>query len=226
MNKTVNCTKEEPLHKQISEEEKFLIEELTVTGFLADEDYVFLTEMCQEQGRLRVLDLFGVNETDCYAGDENYWSKNQVAISNEVFCDCVRLEKIVFPEKLAGIGHESFINCENLVEADFPDTLHCIGFDTFYDCKNLNEIFIPAKNFGMGGIGVSLNFAGCASSFHCDNEKWPFDENGEKMYTENDDEFVYISKDGVLFFYYDEDDFSLFNILLKAKELCMKHLCM
>ena len=46
MRKTFICTKEEPLHKQISPKESLLIEELEVKGYLDnDEDYELLTEV-------------------------------------------------------------------------------------------------------------------------------------------------------------------------------------
>ena len=64
MRKTFICTKEEPLHKQISPKESLLIEELEVKGYLDnDEDYELLTEMSGEKGCLKRLDLFGVTDT-------------------------------------------------------------------------------------------------------------------------------------------------------------------
>ena len=51
MKRTYICTKEEPLHKQISAKESLLIEELEVKGYLDnDEDYELLTEMSGEKG--------------------------------------------------------------------------------------------------------------------------------------------------------------------------------
>ena len=51
MKRTYICTKEEPLHKQISPKESLLIEELEVKGYLDnDEDYELLTEMSGEKG--------------------------------------------------------------------------------------------------------------------------------------------------------------------------------
>ena len=45
MKRTYFCTKEEPLHKQISPKESLQIEKLEVKGFLDEEDYELLTEM-------------------------------------------------------------------------------------------------------------------------------------------------------------------------------------
>ena len=55
MRKTFICTKEEPLHKQISPKESLLIEELEVKGYLDGDDYELLTEMSGEKGRLKSL---------------------------------------------------------------------------------------------------------------------------------------------------------------------------
>lgn len=205
MKKVVACTREKPLREQIKDDEKYRIEELTVTGFLSDEDYQFLTEMCQEEGRLRLLDLFGVNETDCYRDMENFWHEGDVVISNDVFCDCVRLEKIIFPENLVGIGHYSFMNCENLEEADLPTSLSAIGISTFYNCKKLNEIELPHSNLSMGVLGSHYNFVGCATSFHCSNETWPLNKDGENIY--QDVFYGSFTTDGVLFFYSSYDEY-------------------
>ena len=63
MKRTYICTKEEPLHKQISPKESLLIEEIEVKGYLDGDDYELLTEMSGEKGCLKSLDLFGVTES-------------------------------------------------------------------------------------------------------------------------------------------------------------------
>ena len=59
MKRTCICTKEEPLHKQISPKESLQIEELEVKGYLDEEDYELLTEMSGVKGCLKHLDLSG-----------------------------------------------------------------------------------------------------------------------------------------------------------------------
>lgn len=63
MKRTYICTKEEPLHKQISPKESLQIEELEVKGYLDEEDYELLTEMSGVKGCLKHLDLSGVTES-------------------------------------------------------------------------------------------------------------------------------------------------------------------
>lgn len=124
MRKTFICTKEEPLHKQISPKESLLIEELEVKGYLDGDDYELLTEMSGEKGRLKSLDLFGVTES--FPGPDYlgcfYIEEEDLAIFPYSFVNSVRLEEIVFPNNLKGIGYESFINCENLVIDELPET--------------------------------------------------------------------------------------------------------
>ena len=50
MTKTFICAKEKPLHTQISEQEKYEIEEMNVSGFLGEDDFEILTAMSQEKG--------------------------------------------------------------------------------------------------------------------------------------------------------------------------------
>ena len=92
MKRTYFCTEDNPLHVQISKEESMMIEELEVSGYLDEDDYELLTEMSGEKGRLRYLDLYGVD----------------LAIYSGSFNDSIRLEKIIFPNNLIGIGHSSF----------------------------------------------------------------------------------------------------------------------
>ena len=51
------CTKEMPLHSQLSNIDCSLIQEITVKGFLCEEDYELLTKMSGETGSLRIIDL-------------------------------------------------------------------------------------------------------------------------------------------------------------------------
>ena len=182
MKKTITCQKTNPLHKQISEVEKYQIEELKVVGFLSDVDYAFLTEMCQEAGRLRILDLHDVNETETETSFENEWcieykmKEGDVVIPENVFQNCVRLEEIVFPAHLAAIGAYSFMYCENLKEVNFPETLENIYYKTFYHCSKLKEVYLPNNPFANG---CDPAFAGGVQKFRLKIDQWPFNEKGE-----------------------------------------------
>lgn len=200
MRKSLTCTKTNPLHKQIGEIEKYLIEELKVSGFLSDEDYAFLTEMCQEGGRLRKLDLFDVNETETETSFENSdgiivykMKEDETVIPGNVFQNCVRLEEIIFPAHLTAIGDYSFMYCENLREVNFPETLEYLFYQTFYHCSKLNEVYLPNNPFVNN---LDCTFAGGVQKFRYKIDKWPFDKKGD--YISILDGFF--SFEGVLFY--------------------------
>ena len=202
MKRTYYCTKEEPLHNQISPIESLQIEELIVKGYLNVFDYGLLTEMSGEKGCLRYLDLYGVETTDvCTDGEEFYIDKGSLVIASFSFVDSIRLEKIVFPRHLAGIGEGSFINCENLTFDEFPETLVSIGAGAFQNCPKLTDIYFEhmheGKGFTLGAFASGIEFSGSATNFFSDRAKWPYTEKGDYVYLPDDSGIFTI--DGVLF---------------------------
>lgn len=163
MKRTYICTKEEPLHKQISPKESLLIEELEVKGYLNGDDYELLTEMSGEKGCLKRLDLFGVTES--FPGPDLgsfYIDDKDLAIFPHSFVNSVRLEEIVFPNNLKGIGYESFINCENLVIDELPETVKSVGNNSFQNCPKLKTVFVSntfKAGFSLGGQFPEREFA-------------------------------------------------------------------
>ena len=202
MKRTVVCTKDNPLHKQISQEEPLQIEELIVKGYLNAWDYDLLTEMSGEKGRLRYLDLYGVETTDVSTdGQEFYIDKGSIVIASFSFVDSIRLEEIVFPQHLAGIGESSFINCENLTIDEFPKTLVSIGASAFQNCPKLTDIYFEhmyeGKGLILGAFASGIEFSESATNFFCDRTKWPYTEKGDYVYPPDDSGIFTI--DGVLF---------------------------
>ena len=203
MRKTFICTKEEPLHKQISPKESLLIEELEVKGYLDEEDYELLTEMSGEKGCLKRLDLFGVTES--FPGADPwccfYIEEEDLAIYPNSFVNSVRLEEIVFPNNLKGIGCDSFINCENLVIDELPETVKSIGNNSFQNCPKLKTVFVSNTfnaGFRLGGQFPEREFAGSVENYDSDHRKWPLTPKGEETYSDYRD-MEYFVIDGVLF---------------------------
>ena len=168
MKRTCICTKEEPLHKQISPKESLQIEELEVKGYLDEEDYELLTEMSGVKGCLKHLDLSGVTESFPGPDDWRFFfiGNEDLAIYPDSFVNSVRLEEIVFPYNLKGIGCDSFINCENLVIDELPETLKSIGECAFQNCPKLKTVFVSnelddnGNGFHFGGQFSGQEFAG------------------------------------------------------------------
>ena len=116
MKKTIVCTKENPLQNQLNRQEMYEIEEMKISGFLGGGDFDMLTEMSQERGKLRVLDMENVTETDCeiYNDVADYIYVDKISIKDDAFVDSIRLEKIILPNGIEGIGNHTFSNCVNL----------------------------------------------------------------------------------------------------------------
>ena len=187
MKRTYYCTKEEPLHKQISPKESLLIEEIEVKGYLDGDDYELLTEMSGEKGRLKCINLFGVTES--FPGPDYlgcfYIEEEDLAIFPYSFVNSVRLEKIVFPNNLKGIGNESFINCENLVIDELPETVKSIGNNSFLNCPKLKTVFVSntfKAGFNLGGQFPERELAGSVENYDSDYKKWPLTREGEETY--------------------------------------------
>ena len=202
MKKTITCTKDNPLHIQISIEESLRIEELEVKGYLDGDDYELLTEMSGEKGSLKCLDLFDV--TDSFPGPDLgsfYIDDKDLAIYPHSFVNSVRLEEIVFPNNLKGIGNESFINCENLVIDELPETVISIGNNSFQNCPKLKTVFVSNTfnaGFSLGEQFPKREFAGSVENYDSDHRKWPLTPKGEETYSDYRD-MEYFVIDGVLF---------------------------
>ena len=203
MKRTYYCTKENPLHKQISPEESLLIDELEVKGYLDGDDYELLTEMSGEKGCLKCLDLYGVTES--FPGPDPWCcfliEDEELAIYPNSFVNSVRLEEIVFPNNLRGIGCDSFINCENLVIDELPETVKSIGNNSFQNCPKLKTVFVSntfETSFMLGGQFPEREFAGSVENYDSEYKKWPLTPKGEETYRDyRGIEFFVI--DGVLF---------------------------
>lgn len=195
------CTRENPLHVQLSSPDCFLIDEIAIKGFLCNTDYELLTEMSGEKGRLRRINLYEVEETDCSCYYE-YGTAEQVVIADNAFEDSIKLEQIILPKSLNVIGSPTFGGCVNLRGIDFPESLRSIGSEAFLGCPNLGEVYI-GKNLSLGDV-YNHSFDASVNSFICDWNQWPINEDGEPVF--KGDGRGYFSYDDVLFFGYEWDE--------------------
>ena len=203
MKKTYICTKEDPLHKQISPKESLLIDELEVKGYLDGDDYELLTEMSGKKGCLKCLDLYGVTES--FPGPDPWCcfiiEDEDLAIYPNSFVNSVRLEEIVFPNNLKGIGCDSFINCENLIIDELPETVKSIGNNSFQNCPKLKTVFVSntfETGFSLGGQFHEREFAGSVENYDSEYKKWPLTPKGEETYRDYSGREHFVI-DGVLF---------------------------
>ena len=159
--RTINVETAGTLLTLISEEEKYTIEELTLTGELNGTDFRLLRDMAGKNykgestdGKLRVLDLSGVK---IVAGGVSYYerSNSQYSLDNSdeipdfAFMQC-NLQVISLPESLKGIGEYAFSENNKLTSIILPDGLVKINRCAFLGNRSLTSIIIPNSVNSIG----------------------------------------------------------------------------
>lgn len=162
------------LANQISEEEKYAIEELVVTGEINGTDFRLLRDMAGNnwqgmltEGRLSKLDLSGVT---IVAGGENYLETTDIYIMEDYtifdpdgfafaieanvipqwgFVGCNSLTAISLPQTAIAVGDYAFFS-GYIATVTFGDHLQSIGQNAFYHNISLTEIALPATLTTIG----------------------------------------------------------------------------
>ncbi len=151
--RTIHVAKAGTLKDLISEDEKYQITELTLTGEINGTDFRLLREMSGKgyqddhdyhyydtDGKLGVLDLSGVKIVaggDYYMDHvgielmDYYYLTNDNEIPRYVFYSCYSLKSITLPNSLMAICEKAFGYCSNLTSISIPSNLTCIGRDAF-----------------------------------------------------------------------------------------------
>ncbi len=168
----------------ISEDEKYQIEEMTLTGELNGRDLGFLRMMAgcpnyyrrsrgidtdinygsKTEGKLMVLDLSGVNivsggaylEYDPDGPIQMYYSQSNI-IPTYVFMGCEKLVSVALPSTVITIGDKAFSGCSSLTSITIPNSVTSIGRDAFEHCDGLTSVIIPNSVTSIGGSA----FEGC-----------------------------------------------------------------
>ena len=198
MGEIFNCTKDKPLHLLMSGLNQFEIEELKVSGFIGEKDFSLLTEMSQERGKLHILDMSEVTETDCEiyspAADDYYYPK--VGIGDDAFVNSVRLEKVILPKGIEQIGNRAFSGCTHLKDVEIPENIN-IWYMAFQNCPLLEDFYIGGRET-LNYI-CENSFAGSIKHYECDFDRWPLDEAGEPVC--DTDFYDVFSYEGAVFLY-------------------------
>ena len=179
--RTIHVATAGTLPNLISEEEKYNIKELTLTGELNGTDFRLLRDMAGNNylgqktgGRLTVLDL---SNTKIVAGGEKYLDTNTIKgngvsnsgdfhysiLNNNVFpqsvfyaCD---LKIVNIPNSVTKIEGNAFYGCSGLTSVTIPNSVTYIGGWTFYNCSGLTSVTIPNSVTSIYGHA----FEGCSS---------------------------------------------------------------
>ena len=168
--RTIHVATAGTLPELISVDEKYQIEELTITGELNGTDFRLLRDMAGRSieanttnGKLKVLDLSGVK---IVSGGQRYVDVGNVKFSVErddvmpeyVFNKC-SLTNLILPNTITAIGSEALEDCISLTSIDIPSGVVNLGSECFKGCISLSSIIIPE---GVTNIG-KRDFNGCTS---------------------------------------------------------------
>ena len=180
--KTVHVAEAGTLPSLISEEEKYQITEIKITGNLNGTDFKFIREMIglngifnmtsnpvlKTEGKLIYLDL-----SDSYVieGGESYftiidnslnyyiYTKNNQFPANFLGGPSTNIQTIMIPHSVNSIGSSAFGGCTALTSVNIPNGVTTIEGSAFYKCSALTEIEIPKSVTTIG----SSAFEGCSS---------------------------------------------------------------
>lgn len=175
--RTIHVSTAGTLPDLISEEEKYNIEELTLTGELNGTDFRLLRDMAgnnylgeRTNGILKVLDF---SEAKIVAGGEkyldtdnilSYWSKFYFSIEKDnelpqhIFHSC-KLTSVCISNKVTKIGESAFEDSPSLSSVTIPYGVKNIGRNAFHNCNSLSTISIPQSVTSIG----SYAFGDCKS---------------------------------------------------------------
>ncbi len=163
-NKKKVVTLEAPgtLNNIISEDEKFAITELVITGEINGTDLKLIREMAgytasgrNSEGKLKRLDL---KNARFVPGGEKYARKNDGYCSIEeadlvpqrAFRKCDKLQVVILPEGTKKIEGHAFERCTHLSSITIPEGVEYIGSRAFRKCYELKTISIPSTVVDMG----------------------------------------------------------------------------
>lgn len=146
------------LNTLISSTDKFLISDLTLTGFLNSDDINFIRIMAGQNntgGKTSNYNLKTLNLADANivaGGTINYYYSQTTinnSISDYMFQSC-NLVSIVLPNNVNTIGRSSFLGCKDLISVSIPESVTSIGDNSFQSCEKLSNIIIPENVSSIG----------------------------------------------------------------------------
>ncbi|MDL2222034.1 Ig-like domain-containing protein [Parabacteroides sp. OttesenSCG-928-N08] len=143
--KTVTIHVEEAgtLHSIIGDD-KYMISDLTITGYLNDDDFSYLRDISKTGGggKLSVLNIKEIfNE----------------GIPEFAFFSCDKLTSISLPTTLTSIGYGAFTFCTSLTSIEIPNGVTSLTY-TFEGCTSLVKVSIPD-----GVSSLTATFEGCTN---------------------------------------------------------------
>ena len=171
---TVRLDKRNYTAQKAKEQQKELIKRIP-------EQYIYIDDRCfRNAGRMKEVENHSLRQvifppsvkyigTQCYRECNNLriakFEKNSkcTIIPEGMFDSCVRLYKVILPQKTQEIERRAFYRCKELKKITFPNTLRKIGDEAFYFC-GFEELHLPDK----------LEEIGDSAFFRCSSLKYVF----------------------------------------------------
>ena len=66
-----------------------------------------------------------------------------LAIGEQAFFSCDRIQRMQLPSNLESIGSDAFAGCERLGSLEIPNSVHTIGQSAFRQCRSLATLSLP-----------------------------------------------------------------------------------
>ena len=129
-----------------------------VTASAAEVDETGLWEFTQKNGMATITKYKG-DAADVVVPD-SFGDYLVVAIGDNAFAECQKLESVTFPKALNSIGSKAFSGCWRLTSVTLPENLTSLGYRAFEKCAFLSEIIVQSKNLTLKG-----NLAGTCQPF-------------------------------------------------------------
>ena len=166
--RTIHVATAGTLPSLISELEKNIIEELTLTGQLNGTDLRLLRDMAgcnylgdETAGRLKVLDMSGAKvvaggekyvDTDHlpgWNGSYHYTVDKNDELPQHVFHGC-KFTSVRIPNSVTSMGDATFCKCNSLTSITIASSVTSIGNHAFWACSGLTSITIPNSVTSIG----------------------------------------------------------------------------
>ena len=157
------------LSSYITEENKYLITSLKISGELNGKDIDYIRDLAYLDYNINYtinrnlisLDLGNakiITSDDTYYAVQRWYTIIENVIGEYMFSQ-VRLSSITLPTTTIGIENYAFSNCDNLISLTIPDNVNHIGKRAFEHCSSLTSLIIP-QNITKIEEGT---FADCSS---------------------------------------------------------------
>ena len=183
--RTIHVDRAGTLSDHISDSEKYIIEELTLTGELNGTDFRLLRDMggTNYKGEITsgVLTSLDLTDSRIVAGGEMYLDAKSISYQTErgtgeisiqfhcsieqdntipfaVFVGC-KFKSICLPKSIISIEKEAFSCCWALTDIVIPEGVTSIGDQAFSSCTSLSGINLPES---MTDIGYAT-FSDCSN---------------------------------------------------------------